>query len=340
MKREFLQSAQWLHLQEATGKEIVPCEEDGFVANGIVHTLPLAGKYLYTPRWPGSEISNFQFLISKLIEESQKRKCRWIRIEPETGEMLEEIKNSIETLRQPARNAARIAAGGAQGGNLRITKAPHDMQPREIFKIDITISEEELLAQMKSKTRYNIRLAEKRGVRVFETRETNHVATFLDLITATSGRKGITPHPRSYYERFFQVLPESMCRLFVAEYQRKVIAANIVMFFGETVTYLHGGTADEHRDVMAPYLLQWEQIKTAKKEGFQLYDFGGVKVINNQQSTVDTDWGGITRFKTGFSPNTAPTVFPGSYDIVLDTLGYFLYTSLRPLQAIKKSIIG
>ena len=333
MNREFLQSAEWLRLQEATGKQIIPYEEDGFVANGIVHTLPLVGKYLYVPRGPVCDnfqfsIFNFQTGIQKLIQVAKERKMKWIRIEPETEEVLEEIKKSVDALRQ------------AQGGNLRITKAPHDMQPREVFKIDITLSEEELLARMKPKTRYNIRLSEKRGVRVFETRDEKYIEDFLGLITATSGRKGITSHSRSYYERFFQVLPENMCRLFVAEYDGKVIAANVVIFFGETVTYLHGGTADEHRDVMAPHLLQWEQIKAAKKEGFRLYDFGGVKVINNQQSTVSVDWGGITRFKTGFSPSTAPTVFPGSYDIVLDTQGYFLYTSLRSLQGFKKSIIG
>ncbi len=296
------------------------------MANGIVHTLPLVGKYLYTPRGPigtnfsaqGGPASGWQFLISKLIEEAKRRNARWIRIEPETEELLEEIKKAVP---------------------YKVVRATHDMQPREVFKIDITPLEEELLARMKSKTRYNIRLAEKRGVKVFETREKNHIAAFLDLITATSGRKGITSHPRSYYEKMLEILPKEMCRLFVAEYEGKIVAANIVMFFGETVTYLHGGTADEHRDVMAPYLLQWEQIKTAKKESFQFYDFGGVQTGNNQQESK-SDWSGITKFKTGFSPSTASTVFPRSYDIVLDTQGYFLYTSLRPLQRLKKSIIG
>ncbi len=323
MNRDFLQSAEWLRLQEATEKQIVPCEEDDFVANGIVHTLPLVGKYLYVPRGPIFENAKLQMPnvkkgISDLMALAKEWKMKWIRIEPETEKILEEIRKSI---------------------SYRVVRAPHDMQPREVFKIDISKNEEELLAEMKSKTRYNIRLAEKRGVRVFETREANHITTFLDLITATSGRKGITSHPRRYYERFFQVLPENMCRLFAAEYKGKVIAANILIFYGDTVTYLHGGTADEHRDVMAPYLLQWEQIKAAKKEGFQLYDFGGVQTGNNQQESK-SDWSGITKFKTGFSPSIAPTVFPGSYDIILDTQGYFLYTSLRPLQGLKKSIIG
>ena len=323
MNTEFLQSSEWLRLQETTGKEVLPFEDGEFLANGIVHTLPLVGQYLYVPRGPRTssryQVASSKHEMQKFIQGARGRKMKWIRIEPETEEMLEEIKKSIP---------------------YKLVRAPHDMQPREVFKIDISKTEEELLAQMKSKTRYNMRLAEKRGVKVFETREEKHIAAFLGLITATSGRKGITSHPRSYYEQFFQVLPPSMCRLFVAEYEGKVIAANIVIFYGETVTYLHGGTADVHRDVMAPYLLQWEQIKTAKKEGFQIYDFGGVKAVNNQQSTINADWGGITRFKTGFSPSTAPTVFPGAYDIILDSRGYLLYDVLRPLQGLKKSIIG
>lgn len=317
MNKEFLQSPEWLRLQEATGKSIVPFEEGDFLANGIVHTLPLVGKYLYIPRGPRqsnhqSPNSTFQKNIQKLVEEAKEKKMKWVRIEPETEEILEAIKTTVSE---------------------RVVSAPHDMQPREIFKIDISKSEGELLAGMKPKTRYNIRLAEKRGVSVYETREAKHIEAFLGLITATSGRKGITSHPKSYYEKFFQVLPREMCRLFVAEYQGEIIAANLVMFSGDTVTYLHGGTADRHRDAMAPYLLQWEQIKVAKEEGYHRYDFGGVHT-----GSTSSSWGGITKFKTGFSPSTPPIVFPGSYDIILDSRGYLLYDGLRHLQKLKRLV--
>lgn len=319
MHTEFLQSTEWLRLQEATGKKVLPYEADGFVANGIVHTLPLVGSYLYVPRGPVTsegrlESTDFQIRIQNLIEGAKKQNCRWVRIEPGTEEMLEEIKKAVSD---------------------KVVRAPHDMQPREVFKIDITKTEEVLLAQMKSKTRYNIRLAEKRGVRVFETREKKHVEAFLGLITATSGRKGISAHPRSYYEQFFQVLSPEMCRLFVAEYEGKIIAANIVIFYGDTVTYLHGGTADAHRDVMAPYLLQREQIKMAKQEGYHFYDFGGIKSEDESSS-----WRGITTFKQGFAPGAMPTVYGGAHDIILDAPKYLLYDVLRPLQGLKKSIIG
>ncbi len=315
MNTEFLQSVEWLRLQAATGKDVMPLKEGDFVANSIVHELPLIGKYLYVPRGPRVEnakfqMPNFKKNIQTLIDLAKEKKCRWIRIEPKTEATLETIKKSL---------------------SYKIVRAPHDMQPREVFSIDITGTEEELLAQMKPKTRYNIRLAEKRGVRVFETRGTDYQEAFLNLITATSNRKGITSHPRAYYEKFLSVLPETMCRLFVAEYQGSVIAANLVMFYGNTVTYLHGGTADIHREVMAPYLLQWEQIKVAKNEGYQCYDFGGVRSENATNS-----WSGITKFKLGFSPTTKTIHYPGAYDIILDSWRYLLYDGLRHLQSLKR----
>jgi len=319
-KKEFLQSQNWLAFQKATGREVLPFEEGGFLANGIIHRLPLVGKYVYVPKGPKTSIkykvSSIKYEMARLIDLAKEKNCRWIRIEPETEEILEAIKKS--TL-------------------YKVVKAPHDMQPREIFKIDITKTEEELLVQMKSKTRYNIRLAEKRGVQVFATREEKYIVIFLDLITATSGRKGITSHPRSYYEKFFSTLPKEMCQLFVAEYKGEVIAANMMMFYGDTATYLHGGSGDVHRDAMAPYLLQWEQIKRAKALGCSIYDFGGIRTearFKNQDSKINS-WSGITKFKTGFSPETASTVFPGTYDIVLDTQQYFVY---RELQSLKQAI--
>lgn len=208
------------------------------------------------------------------------------------------------------------------------------MQPRETFVMDISKSEEELLVQMKAKTRYNVRLAEKKGVRIFMTREKKYRDIFLTLIEATAKRQNILPHPKSYYEKMIDAFSEEKLTLFVAEYEGVVLAANFVLFAGDTATYLHGGTSDAHREVMAPVLLQWEQMREAKRRGCHWYDFGGVSVsaeINNHQSKIAA-WEGITRFKLGFSPDTVPMTFPGCYDMVVDQKRYELYSHLRFLQ--------
>lgn len=302
-KDNLLQSEEWKRVQEAAGKtavRIIVDEKENF---GYVETLPFVGTYLYFPRGPESPAET---LRRSLIEQAKNVGAAWVRIEPFDEVTLSDWKNVF-------------------GNNL--VKAPNDTQPRETFVVDITKDEEILLSEMKSKTRYNIRLAEKHGVRVFTTREKKYQEAFCALLEETARRKGIKPHPRQHYERLFTALPENMCQLFVAEYQGEILAADVVIFFGGIATYLHGGSSDRHREKMAPYLLHWEEMKFAKKRNFCFYDFGGIKTASEKNN-----WSGITNFKIGFSPKTTPTVFPGCYDIILDRKYYALYNHLRYLK--------
>jgi len=208
------------------------------------------------------------------------------------------------------------------------------MQPREILVMDISKSEEDLLAQMKQKTRYNIKLAEKKGVKISVISEqgtvnNKYLGEFLRLVEITAKRDKITSHPESYYRKMFEIIPGDILKLYVAEYEGKIIAANLVLFFGRTATYMHGASDNEHRNLMAPYLLQWQQIVDAKKTGCGRYDFGGLKT-----GTDDNSWQGITKFKQGFAPETKTTKFPGCYDIILKPAKYNLYRALQKIKRI------
>jgi lipid II:glycine glycyltransferase (peptidoglycan interpeptide bridge formation enzyme) len=218
---------------------------------------------------------------------------------------------------------------------LSVRKAPHDTQPREILAVSIQDDESSLLARMKSKTRYNIRLAEKKGVRVFASRQSRDVETFCDLIEVTAARDGIVPHSRAYYRDMFAALPEDMLTLCFAEYRGKVVAANSVVTFGTHATYLHGASSNAHRDVMAPYLLQWRQMQDAKQNGCRVYDFGGISTGDDAKLA----WSGITRFKQGFAPESAPVRFPGSFDVLVSESRYAWYTLLQQARRGIKSVI-
>ncbi len=260
-----------------------------------------------------------------MLAEARRIGCGWVRMEPGTEIARDEILRF------------------AQDDKLKTVKAPHDMQPRETFVVDISKSEEELLAEMKSKTRYNVRLAEKRGVRVFASHDEKYRKVFVDLVTGTADRKGIVPHPRHYYETMLNMLLGDTVTLFVAEHEGDILGVNLMIFHGDIATYLHGGSADVKREYMAPFLLQWEAMKEAKRRGCTRYDFGGVRTVSRQPSAVNekqsapNGWEGITRFKTGFSPATAPTVFPGCYDIVLSPTRYFAY---RFFSAVLSHVAG
>ena len=379
---EFLQSSQWRQFQASVGRRTFFLENEGFLASVIEHELPVVGRYLYCPRGPVVEletqslkremqntkllVQNMERGIRDLIELAKKEKAGWIRIEPENEEMLEIIRNDVEI----------------NGNKLKIVRAPHDMQPKEIFVVDISKAAETLLGEMKSKTRYNIKLAQKRGVVVHETwnmqhkiqdtrynnqansneqisnnqtnQDTKYLSTgqagkirntnleaFLKLTKEMAQRHGITAHPEDYYRKMIEMLPSEMLRIYVAQFEDKIIAANLVLFFGKTATYLHGASGNEHRSVMAPFLLQWQAMLDAKERGFERYDFGGVKIVEHRDLTptlsfrrrgskgeVNT-WEGITTFKLGFSPQTQLVEFPGSYDIVVNPRKYAMYRGLQ-----------
>jgi lipid II:glycine glycyltransferase (peptidoglycan interpeptide bridge formation enzyme) len=127
----------------------------------------------------------------------------------------------------------------------------------------------------------------------------------------------------------FEMIPNNILKLYIAEYKGKIIAANLVLLFGKTATYMHGASDNEHRNLMAPYLLQWQQIVDAKKAGCERYDFGGVKT-----QKTDSSWSGITKFKIGFAPGAKFTQFPGCYDIILKPARYNLYRALQKIKRI------
>jgi lipid II:glycine glycyltransferase (peptidoglycan interpeptide bridge formation enzyme) len=112
-------------------------------------------------------------------------------------------------------------------------------------------------------------------------------------------------------------------KLFLAKHDGKVIAGNIVAFFGDTVTYMHGASSNEFRNLMAPYALQWHCIKLAKQSGYKYYDFYGIS---------DDKWPGVTRFKRGFGGKELE--YPGTWDAVFDGVKYKIYGLLRKIRRV------
>lgn len=300
----FLQSKEWQEFQAAVGRKIFSIEN----VNIIEHKLPIVGKYFYIPRGlkmeTGIREGKAEEKLQKIIELAKKNNIGWVRIDLENEESLSLIKNNIQD---------------------KIFKAPHDMQPKEIFVIDILKSKEDLLAEMKQKTRYNVHLAEKKNIKISISREKKCLDRFCELIKVTACRDKVSAHPDNYYRKMLEIIPEKILKLYCAEFEGKIIAANLVVFYETTAIYLHGASDNEHRNVMAPYLLQWQAILDAKNAGLKYYDFGGVKTSGG--------WGGITKFKLGFSPNIKPKQSFGSWDIILNKNKYFLYIILQKIKS-------
>jgi peptidoglycan pentaglycine glycine transferase (the first glycine) len=187
--------------------------------------------------------------------------------------------------------------------HLALRTSPHNIQPPRTILIDLTGSEDEILARMKQKTRYNIRLAEKKGVTV---RPWDDISAFHDMMLVTSERDGFGVHSEKYYRQAYELLhPKGMCELFLAEFEGKPLAALFVARHGNRAYYLYGASTDEERNRMPTYLLQWAAIKWAKACGAEEYDLWGVpdeeqEILEaNFEARHDGLWG-VYRFKRGF----------------------------------------
>jgi peptidoglycan pentaglycine glycine transferase (the first glycine) len=181
--------------------------------------------------------------------------------------------------------------------------SPHNIQPPRTIIIDIRGSEEEILARMKQKTRYNIRLAEKKGVTV---RAWDDIPAFHKMMLATGGRDNFGVHSLEYYRRAYDLFhPTGMTELLVAEYEGKPLAALMVFARGHRAWYIYGASTDGERNRMPTYLLQWEAMRWARSKGAEEYDLWGVPdedeaTLEANFETRHDDLWGVYRFKRGF----------------------------------------
>lgn len=298
---EFLQSSIWLSAQQQfySVNRLGYYDKSQLLAVATLIRRPLLGRYCYyySPRGP---------IVSDYVRNNQKY---WSVIINELNQWLSSKKVLFWRLEPGSdfNNFDFLSIG---------LKSSRDIQPSQSRILDITCSEAEILAQMHHKTRYNIRLASKRGV-VIES----GLAGFNDfwqLMLCTGQRDGFHLHSQQYYRAIAQ-LPN--VKLLVAKYDNELVAAGLFVYWGKTAVYLHGASSNQRRELMAPYLIQWQAIKLARQQGCQRYDLFGIDQVK---------WPGVTRFKQGFGGEIIN--FPGTFDWPVSNLAYYLYRFLRLLR--------
>jgi lipid II:glycine glycyltransferase (peptidoglycan interpeptide bridge formation enzyme) len=202
----------------------------------------------------------------------------------------------------------------------------HAIQPPRTIVVDLGGSEEQILGRMKQKTRYNIRLAMKKGVVV---RPCPDLELFYRLMAATGQRDRFGVHSPEYYRRAYELFqPGGACEILLAEYEGLPLAAVMVFARGSRAWYFYGASADTHREYMATYLVQWEAMRWARKMGCAEYDLWGVPDCGEEileasfAQRSDGLWG-VYRFKRGFGGNLRRS--PGPWDRVYQPGLYGLY---------------
>ena len=291
----FLQSWEWGEFQKSIGRRVERMfekENVGLLATAIQTELVAGQFYWFIPKGPlgGRKISERIGQIRANLADGA-----FLRMEPIT-----------------------------EPGGIKIV----ERNPATTSVIDLTQTVEELYAGMKPKTRYNIRLSQKKGV-VTEIVSLDRFDDFIRLMEQTTVRDNFHAHPTAYYKAMLEAMTDGEVKAYLAMafYEGQPLAGNIMIDFGDTRTYLHGATSNLYRNVMAQYALHEFLILDAKAKGFKQFDFWG---IAPEGAGEEHHWFGITRYKQGFGGDVVE--MPGTYDIPTKQLWYAGYRFIQKIR--------
>ena len=286
----FQQSLEWQKVKENWTSEVILSEdENGKIIGAIsvlIRKIPLFGNILYVPRGPICDVHNkeiLQDLSVGLKKLAKKYKAFTLKMEPDIESSDLEFRNIMESLGFKIKDDAKDFSEG--------------IQPRYVFRLDIKgKTEEEIFNNFHSKTRYNIRLANKKGV-VIKEGSREDLKDFYRIMEITGKRDNFIIRPLSYFEKMYDELGKNNIKLMMAYYEDKPISGIIDIIYGNKIWYLYGASSNEHRNLMPNYLLQWEMIRYAIEQKKEIYDFRGVCGIVDKSHPQY----GLYRFKKGFN---------------------------------------
>ncbi len=289
-KGHYAQSLEWAKVKSDWKNEIIIIrDEKGKIKASLsllIRKLPYVNySIMYAPRGPvcnPDDEKSFKELIKKADELAKEYKSFMLKMDPDILVSNNEFKNM------------------AKKYGFKIEEKIKDvntlLQPRFVFRLDIKgKTKDEVFASFHSKTRYNIRLATKKGVTIREGKRED-LQQFQDILETTGTRDGFYIRNKEYFEKLYDSFDSKHLKLVFADYQGKPIACVLNIFYGNKEWYLYGGSLNEHRNVMSTYLLQWEMIKQAIERNMDCYDFRGVCATDATHYNE-----GLYRFKKGFN---------------------------------------
>ncbi len=302
-KGHFTQSILWADVKKMWNFEAVVSKNEKNEIVGAIGVLirkipTLKYTVMYAPRGPVCDVHDAAVIadLTEGIKALAKRYHAYVfRADPD-------VESSDEAF-------AEIVKG--LGYSIKEDSKTFDaIQPRYVFRLDVKgKTREEILAGFHSKTRYNIRVAQKNNVRIrIGTRA--DLKTFYEIMIETGMRDNFVTRSLSYFETMFDALGDHL-RLYMASYGGKDVAGTIAINYGDKVWYLYGASSNSSRNVMPNYLLQWSMIEWAIDSGSAVYDFRGVAGILDESHPLY----GLYRFKKGFGGKF--TEFTGELSLVL-----------------------
>ena len=335
----FLQSAFWGRFKSGFGWSVRGFRVGGpdlpraFCLSVLVRRLRGPYSFAYVPHGPELELEPgrqgpFLSGLAAALAPFLPAGCAFIRFDP-AWHLAESAvgPDSGDDGDEPSQIAHSAVARPVYGQPLR---KGADVQPPDTVVLDIARDDETLLAGMKPKWRYNIKLALKKGVTVSDE-GAGSMDVFYSMYEVTSRRDGIALHPKAYYEALFRTGDVSGkrnpdLRLWVARHEGQPLAAIITLFHGARATYLYGASSDEKRNLMPAYALQWTAMRAAREAGCTVYDFYGIPPRSDPSHAM----AGLYRFKTGFGGTVLH--YAGSWDYPLAALPYAAFRAVESVR--------
>lgn len=296
-----LQSSEWAEFRKNWGNEVIKTKYGYLTLHEIPFTKYKIGMFIKGPMPTENQLLELRQL-------GKEKNLIFIKLEPnyviKKGETAYADENIvIEFLKKH----------GAIRGKTLFTPTT--------FWIDLTKSEDELLKGFSSKTRYNIRVAQKHGVKVTEDNSEKAFQKYLELTGETSKRQGFYAHTKKYHQLMWEHLRSSreIAHLLTAEYKNEIITTWILFAYDGFLYYPYGASTDKYKETMANNLMMWEAIKLGKKLGLKTFDLWGRE-----------EGKGFTKFKEGYNPEVIE--FLGSWDLVINKPMYYLYRIAENLR--------
>lgn len=279
-----------------------------------LHKIPFSSQAVgYLPKGPLPD----KQLGQALTKIGQDYNCAFIKVEPNV--QIDQVSHySLDPIFSPSLSAHYL---------------------KHNYVIDLTQSDEQLFKNMYPKTRYNIKLAQKKGVVVEERIDKQGFEIFLKLHLATTKRQNFFSHNEDYHRKVWQTLSQAgMARVLIGYYEQKPLSAWMLYNFKDTLYYPYGGSSSQHREVMANNIVVWEAIKLGQKLDLKKFDLWGAL---GPDADSNDPWQGFTRFKAGYGGKMVE--YMGSYDLVFNDPLYWMFTvvdKLLPLKVFLLKLIG
>lgn len=311
-----LQTAEWGMLKETFGWRVLRVIEGDFGAQLLFKPLPFGYTVSYIPKL---DQQSYQKLADPDVRQSLdeiciSQKATFLKIEPDIWRIPGE---------------SNFVPNG-----FKVSK--HSIQPPNTILVDISGDEDEILSRMKQKFRYNIRLAEKKGIKIEQSTD---VAAFHSLMLETGGRDGFNAHSLEYYQTAFTLFNHAgMVSLVLASYKEKPVAGVMIFAQGDSAWYLYGASSNQERNRMPAYLAQWEALRWARSKGCKIYDLWGIP--DEMEETLEANfelrsdglWG-VYRFKRGFGGKIIRSM--DAINRVYSPLLYWVYSIRQNLRGIQ-----